>query len=63
LGQLRDHLLAQAGIGARRAALSAVEAFLDAADQAVVCVSAHLGVRTYYFMGVHGRHPMQVDGR
>jgi hypothetical protein len=57
LGELCDHLLAQAGVGTRGAGLSAVEARFDAPDKAVIGVAADVRVRTDHLVGVHSRPP------
>lgn len=53
LGQLLDHVFAQAGVGTGDAGLFAIEAGLDAADENVVGVAADMGMGTDHLLSVH----------
>ena len=54
LDQIPDHILSQACIGAGRARLGAVIAFLDAAQQRIRYVRVDLGMGADHFTNVHG---------
>lgn len=53
LGQLLDHLLAQARVGARNAGLFTIEAGLDAVNENVVGVAADMGMGTDHLLSMH----------
>jgi hypothetical protein len=53
LGQLLDHFLGKASVGARGARLGAGIALLDAADQSVVGAPAHVWVRPDHLLNLH----------
>jgi hypothetical protein len=53
LGQLLDHFLGKASVGARGARLGAGITLLDATDQSIVGASAHIWVHTDHLLNLH----------
>lgn len=53
LGQSINHFFAEAGVGARRAGLSAVETLFDAVDQRVIGATAHMRMRADHLLNLH----------
>jgi hypothetical protein len=54
LGQLLDHVLTKAGVGAGDTGLFAIEAGFYAADENIVRVAPHVRVGADHLLGVHG---------
>jgi hypothetical protein len=52
--ELLDHLLGEAGIGARGTGLGAGVTFIDAADQGLADAASHIGVGADYVSCMHG---------
>src|SRR5262249_38545022 len=53
LGQGFDLVLSEAGVRARGTRLAAGVAFLNAADQHIIGLAAHIGMRADHFMDLH----------